>query len=203
VIAALSLQKAPKWFTWAAILFVLFCNFGLDFYYLRAVWYQNRIALNCERTGDHIPPGSIVFPVNRSDDWLSRHYSNYLGVNKPLVILENYEAEMGYFPLRWNEEKLPDLRLGRLRMADLIEENWIQNEGRPKREVDYVFVLGDHRAFVNDAKNDTVRETLECYKLIYTNEDCALYQFTGTPAAGPDDGPDVQHGEAGGPADRE
>ncbi len=184
IIAAVSLQKTPKWFTWVAVLFVLYCNYNLDYYYRSAVWYQNRIALNCERAASHIAPGSIVYPVNRSDNWLADHYSNYLGIDKPLVILKNYEAGLGYFPLQWNVAELPDLRLGRLRVADLIQEPWIQNEGRPKRDIDYVFVLGDINGFAIDADNDMVRETLEHFDLIYSNEDCAVYRFRGTPRAG-------------------
>ncbi|MFT3884507.1 MAG: hypothetical protein QM724_03480 [Flavobacteriales bacterium] len=184
-IAALSLKRTPKWFTWAVILLVLYSNFELDRYYVSVVRDQNKVAMNCELACSHIPSGSIVFPIDRSGNWLGSHYSNYLGINKPLVILENYEAGTGYFPLRWNNARLPDLRLGRLHVADLIHGPWTRNDSRPERNVDHVFVLGDHRGFVNDVGNDVVKETLEHYTLIYANEDCAVYGPIGPSAADP------------------
>lgn len=193
-IALLSLHGAPRWFTWAAILFMLYGNFNLGDYYVSVVREQNRIAMNCEKAGSHIPPGSIVYPVDRSGNWLGSHYSNYVGVNTPMVILDNYEAGQGYFPLRWNEAEFPGLRIGRLRVAGLIREPWTQNEGRLERDVDHILVLGDHHGFVQDAGNELVMETLAHYELIYSNEDCAVYKFAGIPLGDPDDGTDGERG---------
>lgn len=50
-----------------------------------------------------IAPNSTVYPVILSDNWLHKHISNYLGADKPMIILENYEARLGWFPLRWRE----------------------------------------------------------------------------------------------------
>ena len=46
-----------------------------------------------------ISPNSILLPVRTSDYWLDSHFSNYLGISKPVLILENYEASTGYFPI--------------------------------------------------------------------------------------------------------
>jgi hypothetical protein len=35
------------------------------------------------------------------------HAAQYMAATKPLVILDNYEANMGYFPIRWREEVNP------------------------------------------------------------------------------------------------
>jgi hypothetical protein len=184
-IAALSLYGTFKWFTWAVIIFILYCNYNLGKYYVSVIEYQNKFVMNCERAGSHIPPGSIVYPVDRSMNWLAGNYSNYLGIDKPMVILDNYEAVVDYFPLHWDQARIPNLLIGRLRVADLMEEAWVQNEGRPDRYVDHVFVLGDHQDFENDTGNDLVKEVLAYYELIYWNEDCALYRFTGPPRLEP------------------
>lgn len=60
-------------------------------------------AQEVERASAVIPAGAIVYPVLLSDNWLHAHISNYLGADKPMIILENYEARLGWFPLRWRE----------------------------------------------------------------------------------------------------
>jgi hypothetical protein len=35
------------------------------------------------------------------------HAAQYMAATKPLVILDNYEANMGYFPIRWRQEVNP------------------------------------------------------------------------------------------------
>jgi hypothetical protein len=69
---------------------------------------------------DHVKPYSVVLPLNFSPcgidehgntiadhNFLFQHVGQYLGTSKPLIILDNYEANMGYFPLRWKENKNP------------------------------------------------------------------------------------------------
>jgi len=63
----------------------------------------------------HINQGSVVLPFDFSPNGkdnkgrliadrnaLFHHASQYMGANEPLIILDNYEANMGYFPIRWN-----------------------------------------------------------------------------------------------------
>lgn len=69
-------------------------------------WSSVRRSLDIEaqavaRSASAIPENAIVFPITLSDNWLHAHISNYLGVSKPMIILENYEARLGWFPLRW------------------------------------------------------------------------------------------------------
>lgn len=64
----------------------------------------------------YIKPYSVVLPLdfcpNGRDqkgqiiadaNWLFSHASEYMGTEKPMIILDNYEANMGYFPLNWKE----------------------------------------------------------------------------------------------------
>jgi hypothetical protein len=38
---------------------------------------------------------------------LFTHPLDYLGAEKPLILLDNYEANTGYFPFRWTEKTNP------------------------------------------------------------------------------------------------
>jgi hypothetical protein len=60
--------------------------------------------MRIERAGENIQPDRVVLPVNCSSHWQSSHLSNYLGVKKSLIILDNYEANHLYFPLKWKSE---------------------------------------------------------------------------------------------------
>ncbi len=50
-----------------------------------------------------ITPHQVIFSSRHSSIWLDGHFSNYLGIFEPVVILENYEASNDYFPLRWKQ----------------------------------------------------------------------------------------------------
>ncbi|MBS1637047.1 MAG: hypothetical protein JST26_14110 [Bacteroidetes bacterium] len=87
-----------------------------------------------------VKANSVVLPVNYSKNRLTGHNSNYLGINKPLVIIENYECNNAYFPLSWNCKQ---------DMFDLAHSNWsrldeILDNTKPEtlRNVDYIFVQG-------------------------------------------------------------
>ena len=67
-----------------------------------------------------IKPYSVVLPLdffpNGKDskgnmladrNWLFCHAAQYLGTFKPLIVLDNYEANMGYFPISWKNSVNP------------------------------------------------------------------------------------------------
>jgi len=68
----------------------------------------------------HIKPGATLLPFDFAPtgktetgnliagrNAIFHHASQYMGVDKPLIILDNYEANMGYFPIRWKNEINP------------------------------------------------------------------------------------------------
>jgi hypothetical protein len=74
----------------------------------------------------YIKPHTIVLPLcfspNGKDEngkvianraWMFTHAAQYIGLNKPLIFLDNYEANTGYFPLVWKKELNPYHYLGK------------------------------------------------------------------------------------------
>lgn len=112
--------------------------------------------------------GSVVLPVRLSDNWLELHFSNYLGIDKPLVILENYEASIGWFPVTWNQESLPKIMLGKAAQAGPL--NWSSGTNSLMiKPIDYVFIYG-YLDGIKEEKWATVRSILQTdYRLIYTD----------------------------------
>lgn len=65
----------------------------------------DRTAVEMREAGEHLRSHAVVYPVNFVDHWAFQHVSNHLAVAKPLVILENYEARLGWFPVRWAPDR--------------------------------------------------------------------------------------------------
>ncbi len=125
-----SAQNFPKWLIWISAILLIFINLNLNNYYRSVIRDLNKIALNCVITSEHIEPNSIVFPINYTDNWLTGHFCNYLGIDKPIVILENYELDAGYFPLKWNDNFIPNTMLGKLESGKLSCLQWKSNTHR-------------------------------------------------------------------------
>ncbi len=177
VLVALSLHRVPKWSIWSAIVLMMIPYSSLWKYHIAVIKDQNRIAKNIELAGEYLSPGSVVYPVNRSNNWLAPHYSNYLGVNRPVVILENYEAGLGYFPLQWNSTMMPAMRIGPVWLADLEHEFRLTKVNGMGEQVDHIFVLRDGDQ--GNENDDFLELVLPYYDLIYSNEDCLLYRSKG------------------------
>lgn len=127
----------------------------------------DRNAITIHNTVQHIKDNSIVLPVNLSDHWLEIHFSNYLGADKPLVILENYEASLGWFPVKWNS-RAPKIMLGDKAKVDALE--WHQGTGKESRQIDYIFLYGN-TAKLQENKWKELNEVISSrFSLVYASE---------------------------------
>lgn len=98
-------------------------------------------AVLISESAKYIDDNSTVLTVCLSDNWLEPHFSNYLGNEKSLILLENYEVEVGWFPLVWNKNS-PNIQLcGKNSINGL---NWHQNlQAFSQQQIDYVFFYGN------------------------------------------------------------
>ena len=56
--------------------------------------------------------GNTLVPLNYSDHWLHYNIGLYLGAEKEVVVLDNYEAATNHFPVMWKERVYTDQSLG-------------------------------------------------------------------------------------------
>jgi hypothetical protein len=100
----------------------------------------NKHAILIHETANYIDNNKVILPINLSDNWLEVHFSNYLGVDKPLIILENYEAQVGWFPVKWSPQ-IPSILLNDRTSFDGIK--WTTNtKSEKQKQIDYVFIYG-------------------------------------------------------------
>jgi hypothetical protein len=97
---------------------------------------QSKDVAETVNASKYIKDRSVVFPINLLESHLSYgHFSNCLGFNREIVIAENYEAELGWFPLKWKSGIKP------IRCA--LHNKHIQLP-------DYVFVFGNFDLLQNE-----------------------------------------------------
>jgi hypothetical protein len=159
------------------ISFVLFIHWSSTKYYTEILRPLNSTINEIKQTARYIAPNSTVIAFNFSNSWLRTHYANYLGIDKPMVVLMNYECSEGYFPLIWNTSETPDIYLGK--QKQFYDENyyWKTNlESEKKVMADYVFV---HFETHQPKDTNMVKVNLnlkEFYTLVCITENCSLYK---------------------------
>lgn len=168
--------KPAKWFIFVCSVLLLTVHFKRVRYFDVTAKIHSEIAVSCNQAEKFIEPGSVVGTVNLTNNWFLQHFSNYLGMDKPLIILENYEATMDYFPLRWNLEHVPDLQIG----GEPVRNNSLfssvpTNTNNQKREIDYVFVLGKWDT-TNPVHVQNRQLIPEQFSEVFRNSQCILYK---------------------------
>jgi len=163
-------HNLPKWLSIVIISIILVCHFKLNIDRMDTVKSLNSIAVDITKLSQQIEPNSIVLPLNYSDNPHFVHFSSYIGVEKPIIILDNYECSRGWFPLLWNLKSMPSTMIGNINS----EQPCIYPHGKgnnPPVKIDYVFILGniDLRT---DSCNEMIKKSIvDNYNLIPNNSD--------------------------------
>jgi hypothetical protein len=125
-----------------------------------------------------IKEGAVVLPVVFQQHWLYGHVSNYLGANKRMVLLENYEASQGYFPVLWKDKTLPIVNLPLIfNQHTYLDFNGYQN--RSGLKVNYVLLWDNIKQYDKPEYGALLSVLNEKYKIVYnnTNETVRLYEL--------------------------
>lgn len=127
-------------------------------------------------SGKYIKNNSIVLPVNLSDNWLQGHFSNYLGAEKPIVILENYEASVGWFPLKWNHKKMPGIIVAGKKEIESID--WVKgNESKMEKEIDYLCTTGNIKNLDQEKFSELKSVINEKFRIKYVSKNSFVHIF--------------------------
>ncbi len=139
-------QKIPEKLKYFTIPLILIIHFSLLLYHYNSTLKKlNKDAIMITRTSSLIPEGCILLPIDMTENWLENHFSNYLGIDKDLVILDNYEASVDWFPVRWNAQKMPQILLGNQSSVSGI--SWrTNNKASNTRQIDYIFLYGQTKS---------------------------------------------------------
>ncbi len=163
LMVGLASQKVAFWLRICVFIIINYISIALILHNYQSIAKDCRIAEEIYDVSKNMEPNSVVLPIVNSNNFIHAHISNYLGADKPLVVLENYEASLDYFPLKWNYAKVP---------SPLIE--WYSNNDQCKawkcinsqyKRIDYVFILDDQSESIDASCLEKINEVL---KLHYT-----------------------------------
>lgn len=150
-------------------------NFMLIYTYLPSIWKYSRLAIACNNAANHITDNSLVLPVYTMNNWFTGHFTDYLAIDRPIVMAYNYECELGYFPVRWNEKDRPDYFLGN--PADTSHFIEFRTPGkRPAISVGYIFVLGSFNPDKGLFYKRLFRIIRSDFETVYQERNCTLYR---------------------------
>lgn len=177
VILWLTTQRLPFLARLLGLVIILFANFGSNAYYYKTFHNLNEKAVSSHKAAAFVEPEALILPIMKGKHWMTGHFSNYLGIDKPAVILENYECSNGYFPLKWNSNEFPKTLFGGKTSNDLSCLRWRTNDQNEPERIDYVYLLGDLKV-KKDSCQKTVKSILvDHYKVAYKDENCRLYKL--------------------------
>lgn len=170
-------QPLPKWIILIVTSLFMYCQFNLIISHSKAAAQISSFSKECHEMAAHIKPNSVVLPLNHSGHWLGGHISNYLGADKPLIILENYEGDNDYFPLKWNAETIPTPIIGNRAIHAFPCIPWRQPKTNRTVAVEYILLIGDI-----DQKEDTCNTEIaglinHFYKKVHESGAFKLYQL--------------------------
>ncbi len=170
----ISTFRLPWWFGLPALFIGVSVNLALIRFYQPRIMDLSSLAVSVNKTADYVAPNSMVLPVDGLEEWYTGHFADFLAVDKPIVMIKNYECVSGYFPVIWNKDTKPDCFLGSPATPRRYM-NFGVTKGHLYIPVDYVLVIGQydpardwfctlHRILTND------------FVLVYSNAHCRLFK---------------------------
>lgn len=165
VISWIALQPYRKWVVNLGVTTILLLTsllFVSNFKFSKDLSVDARDHYNA---GKYIDANSRVLPLKFSDNWFTVHFSNYIGIDKPVMIFDNYEAFNSYFPLEWIKDHphYEFLRDPREANACKYLTAEIKNANN---SFDYIFITGN----LPDNETDCVAELVNIIRSSYVEK---------------------------------
>ena len=158
--------KTIKWLSFLSVATLTYVSLGLLVFYDRNARQNTLYFEELKQANELISPNTVILPVVDRSYFLLRGIHYYLGVDKPVVLLENYEATLYYFPTYWHYAEI-----SKINTDDVILAIPYELPGRPdKNEVkpDYLFYVG------NQPNQAIVDENYQC---VYAGTTLKLFKL--------------------------
>jgi hypothetical protein len=83
---------------------------------------------------------SIVMPLNYGSNWLHSNLPGYIGAEKKMLVLDNYEPTAGHFPLIWKNGMNPESDLGNFCASNIPCITILNFEKKTGLKINYITV---------------------------------------------------------------
>lgn len=169
-------QRLNKWIQLTvAGIFIIVHFLRIDFYVEKTEGLRE-YGQKCYELSSAIQPNSVVLPLNYINNWLFLHFSNYIGADKPVIVLENYECTKDYFPLRWKMQTIPSPSIDGKSLQSIGCNHWPYTANQAVK-IDYIFVMGNFPEEPDACTSELMRLVQENYHLVSDKGDVKLYQL--------------------------
>jgi hypothetical protein len=152
---------------------IVFIHFKRLPYYNDVVKQGSSIAESIVEQSKLIEANSFVMPFKYDDNWFSGHYSNYTGLNKSVICLENYECNTGYFPLTWKDKD----QIWNLQQSLSSFQNLTVIKQQLNQSPVYYWILGDLNSKTDSVSSKFKQALTGNCILINTTPVSALYKL--------------------------
>ncbi len=177
LILFLSLQKFSRLTQLAAISIVLLAHFVLVAQYGLVNKQVNPVIQEISKVSELIEPNSIVAVVKETEAWYMAHFSNYLGLEKPMVILDNYEASNGYFPVIWNQSAFPKISIHGNEVNEIPCLKFKSNANGINTAANYLLVIGNSENLKKNCIQLYELITSDNVIMLHQSQQCSLYKL--------------------------
>ena len=132
----------------------------------------------------YIAPHAVVLPLSYSHQGKNTdgnpiadrahyflHAADYMGATQPLILLDNYEGDTGYFPLLWLQNKNPFQYLSTHEGQENLPPSVAiaAYESKSSVSIDYILLLCLDHDFIHHPYTLNLLSQLTTYDLIYTS----------------------------------
>lgn len=185
----LAMLKYPRWLQITSLVIILVVHLRFVAMHTSSMRITSKNVEKIEELAAIIPEGNMVMALNYCDHWLYSHSTGYIGANRALAVLENYETAISWFPLRWNHQRFDTNPMSNYIYSnkDLAFSYFIhkqdttvfsmQQVNKRLYPIKYLFEIGSIENFNDPCALKTKEVIKASYKLIGENDFCKLYQL--------------------------
>lgn len=128
---------------------------------------KNNRAKEIIKIGGLIPENSIIKPITTINTWHYFHLSSLLGVKKPQIILDNYEAGQDYFPVKWKQNLEEQFKYHSSYYTTVVNDK--------EYKIDFLMRMGNGN-LDNERDIEEIKYAEENFKIVYKTYFVILYK---------------------------
>ena len=182
----------PKWIQIVFLVTLLTTHITFAVMHTKSMRSTSKQVEKMHEVTAHVEPGSLLLPFNYAHhhNWLHNHSPGYFGSDKPIVVIENYEAQLAWFPLRWKIEgpyNLDKINVWGANNRKLIE-NFYSLPDYPNafslplqdgntQVIPYVVIFGKVAPEQEESYKKVMSILNRGYSLTFENDFCKLYHL--------------------------
>jgi len=174
----IAVQSLKRWFYLIIVISTLVLHFLLLLQHYPSFKDLSNTANEIYKTSKHIKKESIVLSINWTDNWILGHSADYVGAEKPVILLNNYEPFYKWFPLRWKEDSFPNILFGD---QQYIKDTWWYSNHNSSctKIIDYIMIIGNSTLLNEPNKQELKAVIIKSYNLVYksNNSFIVLYEL--------------------------